>query len=140
MLKRLAAGLIHLLGGSTAEEVEYIERQWQGKLARGQNPPCTPGAGGSGGAGHTPAMSWPSDGPLFIPAAPGPQQTLIITPTAPADKPTAPLHKGTERMSGPERRELARAAAQWCKQQGIEANPENVIFYLDNGGHLIRHA
>lgn len=43
-------------------------------------------------------------------------------------------------MSGPERRELARAVAQWCKQQGIEENPENVIFYLDNEGHLIRHA
>lgn len=75
MFKGLAAGFIHLLGGSTAEEVEYIERQWQGKLARGQNPPCTPGGGGSGGTGHTPAMRWPSDGPLFIPAATPPLQT-----------------------------------------------------------------
>ena len=139
-MKKLINKLVHACGLYTAEDVEYIEKQWQEKIDRLQSLPVklsAMGAGGKGGHGHTPSWYSRANEPVFIPSTPSQGQTLIIKPDKPLNNPSAPsgqlpLHKGALRLTGPERRELAHEAARWCKQQNIEASPENIIFYLDD--------
>ena len=140
-MKKLINKLAHACGLYTAADVEHIEKHWQGKIDRLQSLPVKlsmgAGGGGKGGHGHTPSWYSRANEPVFIPSTPAQGQTLIIKPDKLLDNPSAPagqlpLHKGALRLTGPERRELAHEAARWCKQQNIEASPENIIFYLDD--------
>ena len=140
-MKKLINKLAHACGLYTAADVEHIEKHWQGKIDRLQSLPVKlsmgAGGGGKGGHGHTPSWYSRANEPVFIPSTPAQGQTLIIKPDKLLGNPSAPagqlpLHKGALRLTGPERRELAHEAARWCKQQNIEASPENIIFYLDD--------
>lgn len=136
-MKKLINKLVHACGLYTAADVEYIEKQWRERLdkattvdiniAAGGGGVDMRGSGGSGGVGG-PGFPWyiRANEPVFIPSAPSQGQTLIIKP----DK--LPEAQGPTSLTGPERRELAREAARWCKQQNIEVSPENIIFYLED--------
>lgn len=136
-MKTLINKLAHACGLYTAADVEYIEKHWREKLdkllgeaAGGGGGVDMRGSGGGGGVGGIggPGFTWYSraNEPVFIPSAPSQGQTMIIKPDK---RPEAP---GPTSLHGPERRELAREAARWCKQQNIEVSPENIIFYLDD--------
>lgn len=134
-MKNLINKLAHAVGLFTADDVDYIEKQWKEKLSCSQNMRVIiggMGAGGAGGHGHTPSWYSRAAEPLFIPSTAPQGQTLIIKPDTGVDKPPTPERKGALRLSGRERRELAAEAVHWCDQQRIEASPENIIFYLEN--------
>ena len=93
-MKKLINKLAHACGLFTAEDVEYIEKQWRErldkaatvdiKIAAGGGGVDMRGSGGNGGCGSVggPGFTWYSaaNEPAFIPSTPSQGQTVMIKP------------------------------------------------------------